>query len=101
MLTIGLHLCSKNLIKKNGTALDFNGDPGRGKNILFDDFIGKRIIGKKHHYSYVKDIEALTQKFNVLKVNKILVVADEVTFGGGIRENAKLKISNHPRLATV
>ena len=77
--------------QKNGTALVFNGDQGSGKSLLFDEFVGKKIIGKKKHYGYVKDIESLTQKFNSNNINKILTVGDEVTFGGGIRENAKLK----------
>ena len=76
--------------EKNQTALIFNGDQGSGKNLYWQILIGEKIIGKAH-YGYVNDLDSLTAQFNSLNCNKILSIADEVTFGGGYKQNNKIK----------
>ena len=86
-----LALMFQNPGEKNGTALVFNGNQGTGKNLFADNLIGKNIIGKNGHYAYAGSSHELLGNFNDRMCNKILIVGDELTFGGNHQENNLLK----------
>lgn len=61
--------------KKPGTALVLVGPQGAGKTFLGEHILGK-IIGQSH-YTQINNITTLTDKFNTIIDNRILVQCDE------------------------
>jgi hypothetical protein len=60
-----------------------------GKQLIVN-FIGDYIIGSKH-FTTVKEVKQVTERFNKTIENKILTVMDEVCWGGDIKTNNSLK----------
>lgn len=61
--------------KKPGTALVLVGVQGAGKTFLGEHILGP-IIGS-HHYTQIRDVAKLTDKFNTIIDNRIFVQCDE------------------------
>lgn len=72
--------------EKNYVALIFVSEKqGVGKNLVWDEFIGKKIFGKT--YQLVVDVERCFAKFNSSNEKSLLVVLDELSTTGAQKKN--------------
>jgi hypothetical protein len=66
---------------KTGVALVFTSEPGVGKGIFFDRFVGRGIFGAGS-YVQVNDVQKILGRFNACGSRHVLVNLDEVTERG-------------------
>jgi len=76
--------------EKLGVAIVIQSDQGVGKN-LFWETLAKKMLGDQY-YLTISDLATLTNNFNALQANKMLVHLDEMNiFGGSISTANQLK----------
>jgi hypothetical protein len=74
------HLLQKRGVK-TGVLLVFVSQPGAGKGVFIDRFVGRGIFGEGS-YTQVNDVNKILGKFNACGSRQVLVNLDEVTERG-------------------